>query len=102
MAASTTRSPTTSSRAWAISRAPTRCRSRRSSPARPLRAPAVLAAVHRPGDCLFAQGDAQPRPVRDNHPAVADLEVFAEERVQPVEVLDPGFVRVGGREMEVN
>jgi len=35
------------------------------------------------------------------HPAVAGLEALVEQRVQPVEVLDPGLVRVGRGQVHV-
>src|SRR5690606_907340 len=57
---------------------------------------------HRPGPRLLAHGDAEAGPVGQVHAPVADLEPFVEQRVEPVEVLDPRLDRVGRREVDVD
>ena len=46
----------------------------------------------------------KPRPgaLGHDHAALAGLEALVEERVEPLEVLDPGLARVGRREVEVD
>ena len=44
-----------------------------------------------------------PSPGRlDMHPAVLNLQPLVEQRVQPVEVFNPGFDRIGGGQVQVD
>src|SRR4051812_47079840 len=70
-----------------------------------LMASRLLAEFHclrRPGAGLVAQGDAEPGAVRYQHAAVLGFEALVEERIEPVEVLNPRFTRVRGGEVEVD
>ncbi len=56
------------------------------------------------GSHPVAEGEAKTRPVGQPHPPVADLDALVEERVEPLEVLDPrlGGVRGGQVQMDLH
>src|SRR4029453_8758367 len=63
--------------------------------------PADFARFARPALGLLAQAQAQTRPRRDQHAAVLDVKAFVEQRLKPVEMLDPWLGRVDRAEVDV-
>src|SRR6478735_966967 len=63
---------------------------------------AELRGADGPGVRLIAEREAESGPAGDMHPTFLDLQSLVEKRVQPVEVLHPGFDRVGRGEVQVD
>jgi hypothetical protein len=67
-----------------------------------LRAFAELDLLRGPGGGLFAQAETKSGAVGHDHPAVPDLQPLVEHWLQPFEMLDPRFARIGRSEVQVD
>src|SRR5215217_3166281 len=63
---------------------------------------AELGHADGPGVGTLAQGEAEPWAVRDPHASVTGFEVLIEQRVEPVEVLNPRLDRVRSGQVAVD
>ena len=61
-----------------------------------------LHGADRPSTSLFTEGEAEAWAVRDPHTAVPGLQVLVEQRIEPVEVFDPGLGRIGRGKVTVD
>src|SRR5688572_6059485 len=61
-----------------------------------------LRAVLRPPAGLLAQAEPQAGRGRKVHAAAVELQALVEERLQPIEVLEPRLARVGRGEVQVD
>src|SRR5689334_5063546 len=68
----------------------------------PDRSSPELATVDRPPRALFAGREAEAGPVRHEHATVDRLQTLVEQGIQPLEMLDPRFARIRGREVQVD
>src|SRR3954447_1880628 len=64
--------------------------------------PAELGALLGERPHLLAEREAEPGPVGNPDPAVADLDALVEQRVEPLEVFDPRLGGVRRREVQVD